>query len=187
MNQQKKTVEEMMLEKLDKCVIEKFDDLGAPTVRVNLDTVKHVVQGLLEAAHAVGAEEGIRRACMGEGIVAMRGGKPLLPAELDALIKKYQMKTGKTKLQELTEKMHELLPELKEHITLEHVLKAITLDDQDYPIHVDFYFDDDGLRITQAKGHLIINKEAVWQLTKPLHEQSEETISFLYKLICNKK
>ena len=69
-------------------------------------------------------------------------------------------------------------------IQLADVLRAIQKNDEDYPIHIDFFFDRvEKLTITQAKGHPIINKECNWDLTQDLDHQKPETIKFLLEIL----
>ena len=69
-------------------------------------------------------------------------------------------------------------------LTLSDVLIVLqTL--EDYPIHIDFFFDKKNeLTITQAKGHPIINKECAWNLSHNLlREQSKETIDDIFEIL----
>ena len=75
-------------------------------------------------------------------------------------------------------------------ITIGRVMQAIQNNDNDYPIHFDFFFEKHGfLTITQAKGHPIINKIVDWKLTKDngqdadSSDQSEETLLKILELL----
>ena len=69
---------------------------------------------------------------------------------------------------------------------LEHVLQALQKSDEDYPIHLDFFFnEDDEIELVQAKGNPVINRKATYNLSLSFEEnlENEELCEFLYKLL----
>lgn len=69
-------------------------------------------------------------------------------------------------------------------ITLADVLIAIQKIDQDYPIHMNQFFGDEGyIRLTLAKGHPIINTDCEWNLALPLHLQEDSVGEWLMTVI----
>ena len=85
-----------------------------------------------------------------------------------------------TKLQQLTERIQELVADTKvivSTLTLEDVLRALP-----------------ELGYSEERGFVQFHKEPrqhftryaqIWEHGKPLYEQSEETITFLWELLCN--
>lgn len=138
------------------------------------DRICELVPDIKELRFGCRIIDGIR----GNGIIV--GVEAMYP-ETDSYLQIYEATPKRVELSPLG-----LWKIIGRDITLADVLLALKKSDEDYPIHIDFFFDDgDSVTITQAKGHPIINKKGTWNLTKnALHEQDEETIDFLYSIIC---